>query len=131
MPIVSDSLGKLLKSRLIRFFIVSGFNTIFGYVLFALLLFIGLKYPLALLFSTIAGILFNFKTIGIFVFKSHDNLLIFKFFGVYGVTYLFNLVGIFILKYFEIDIYLAGAILIIPAGLLAFTLNIAFVFKKS
>jgi putative flippase GtrA len=129
MYLVPDFLSKLLKNKLIRFFIVSGINTVFGYGLFALLIFIGVTYPLALLISTIAGILFNFKTIGVVIFKNHNNLLIFKFFGVYGITYLCNLGGLALFKSFGINIYLSGAILLIPIGLLAFMLNKTFVFK--
>jgi len=123
-------LNKLLQNKLIRFFIASGLNAIFGYGLFALLIFIGLAYPLALLLSTIGGILFNFKTIGTIVFKNHNNLLIFKFFGVYGITYLCNLGGLALLKSFEFNVYWGGAILVMPIGLLAFMLNKTFVFKE-
>lgn len=129
MYLTLNFLNKILQNILIRYLIVSGLNTIFGYGLFALLVFIGVTYPIALLIATIAGILFNFKTIGIIVFKNHDNLLIFRFFGVYGITYLFNLGGLVLFKYFEINIYLAGAILLIPVGLIAFLLNKVFVFN--
>lgn len=129
----SDSifLNKLSKNKLIRFFIVSGLNTIFGYGLFALLIFIGVAYPFALLMSTIAGILFNFKTIGVVVFKNHNNILIFKFFGVYAITYLCNLGGLALFKSFEVNIYWGGAFLLIPVGLLAYVLNKVFVFNNS
>jgi putative flippase GtrA len=121
-------LNKLLKKKLILFFLVSGLNTVFGYGLFALLIFIGVIYPLALLIGTIAGILFNFKTTGTLVFKNHNNRLIFKFFGVYGITYLCNLGGLALLNSFEINLYWGGAILLIPVGILAFILNKVFVF---
>ncbi|MCX6238351.1 MAG: GtrA family protein [Bacteroidia bacterium] len=130
MYLVTIYLNKLLKNKLILFFVVSGLNTVFGYGLFALLIFIGIIYPLALLISTIAGILFNFKTIGVVIFKNHNNILIFKFLGVYGITYLCNLGGLALFKSFEINIYLSGAILLIPVGLLAFILNKIFVFKN-
>lgn len=120
---------KLLQNKLIRFFIVSALNTVFGYGLFALLIFIGIAYPLALLIGTIAGILFNFKTIGVIVFKNNKNILIFKFFGVYVITYLSNLGGLALFKSFGINFYWGGAILLIPVGLLAFILNRIFVFK--
>lgn len=131
MYLVSNFLNKLLQNKLIRFFVVSGLNTVFGYGLFAFLIFIGVAYPLALLISTIAGILFNFKTIGIVVFKNHNNLLIYKFLGVYGITYLCNLGGLALFKFYEINIYWSGAILLIPIGILAFILNKIFVFKDS
>lgn len=125
--------GLILKinNRLVRFFLVCGLNTAFGYGLFALLVHFGVAYPLALLISTIAGILFNFKTIGLFVFKNSNNVLIFKFFCVYGSTYFCNLGCLSLLKYFEINIYLGAALLLIPIGLLSFILNKAFVFKNS
>lgn len=121
---------KLLNNRLFRFFVVSGVNTAFGYGLFALLIYIGLKYPIALLIGTIVGILFNFKTIGGLVFKSSNNTLVFKFLGVYGITYLCNLAGLALLGHFGIDVYVGGALLLIPVGLLAFVLNKHFVFNR-
>lgn len=131
MYLIPDFLIKLLKNKLFRFFIVSGLNTVFGYGLFAFLIFIGMAFQLAALIGTIAGILFNFKTIGVVIFKNHNNLLIFKFFGVYGITYLCNLGGLVLFKSFEINLYWGGAILLIPVGLLAFALNQTFVFKDS
>lgn len=120
---------KLFKKKLFRFFLVSGLNTLFGYGLFALLIYWGLDYPIALFISTIAGILFNFKTIGSLVFKSNNNILIFKFFGVYGITYLCNVAGLAFFKTLNLNTYIAGAILLVPVGLLAFILNKTFVFK--
>ena len=127
----SNFINAFPKNRLFRFFIVSGINTVFGYGLFALLIFIGVVYPFAMLISTIAGILFNFKTIGIIVFKNTKNILIFKFFGVYGITYICNIGGLALFTSLEINIYLSGAILLIPIGLLTFILNKTFVFTKA
>jgi putative flippase GtrA len=45
---------------LLRFLLVGVLNTAFGYLLFALLLALGLKVPLALLLATVGGVLFNF-----------------------------------------------------------------------
>lgn len=120
----------LLNKQIVRFGLVSVLNTLFGYSMFALLIFLKLSYPIALLIGTITGIFFNFKTIGILVFKNRNNNLIFKFFGVYGLTYLFNVGGLAVLKYFQINIYLGGAILVIPIGLLAYILNNMFVFRN-
>jgi putative flippase GtrA len=124
-----DFIRMLQEKKLIRFFAVSGLNTLFGYGLFALLILCRLNYPLALLFSTLAGILFNFKTIGVLVFKKSNNILVFKFFGVYGITYCLNLGGLAIMRYFGVNIYLGGAILLIPVGLIGFLLNKVFVFN--
>lgn len=120
-----------LQKKIVRFFLVSGLNTFFGYGLFALLILFGLHYTLAVFFGTLIGILFNFKTIGGIVFKNHKNLLIFRFFGVYFIIYLLNTGGLALFKYFGINVYVGGAILLIPIGLLAFYLNRKFVFSNN
>jgi len=126
---MKNKIRVILKIKLIRFFIVSGINTVFGYGLFVLLIYLGLNYIFASLFATIIGILFNFKTIGLIVFRTHNNALIFRFFGVYGVTYLFNVTGLTLFKWAGVGSYAGGAILVVPIGLLGFLMNKTFVFK--
>ena len=122
---------KLLHNKIIRFFLVSGLNTAFGYGLFALLINAGLHYALAGFITTILGILFNFKTIGSLVFKNKNNILIFKFFGVYGINYVLGVFFLTIFKYYGINEYIGAAILIVPLGLFAYVLNHYFVFNKT
>ena len=122
---------KLLHNKIIRFFLVSGLNTAFGYGLFALLIYAGLHYALAGFITTILGILFNFKTIGSLVFKNKNNILIFKFFGVYGINYVLGVIFLTIFKYYGINEYIGAAILIVPLGLFAYVLNHYFVFNKT
>jgi len=119
----------LRDSRLFKFLLVGGLNTLFGYSLFAVLIYAGLHYTVAVFIGTIIGVVFNFKTTGKLVFKSHDNSLIWKFFGVYGVIYLLNIIGLYLLEKISIDIYIAGMILILPMALVSFGLNKRFVFK--
>ena len=120
----------ILKNKLVRFFLVSGINTAFGYGLFAFFLYLSLNYSIALLISTIIGIIFNFKTIGSLVFKNKNNMLIIKFFGVYLITFLCNLGCLSIFKYFDVNLYFGGAILVIPIGLLGYKLHSKLVFKN-
>lgn len=114
--------------KFIKFLFAGGLNTIFGYSIFAILIFSGFHYTLAVFFSTMLGIFFNFKTIGKIVFKNNSNKLIFKFIGVYTIIYLLNILFLKILKSYNFDIYLAGALLIIPMAMLSFILNKKFVF---
>jgi putative flippase GtrA len=74
-----------------RFIVVGLFNTAFGYAVFALLIQIGVPRPGALLFATVLGVLFNFHTTGIAVFRQHDYRLLTRFFAVYAFVYLVNL----------------------------------------
>jgi len=123
-------LFKLIKPEFIRYFVVSLINTIFGYGLYALLIYIDIHYTIASFVATLLGVLFNFKTIGIIVFKCKDNWLIFKFFGVYGITYILGIIGITLFKVVGINEYISGAILTLPMGLLSYFLNKYYVFKK-
>jgi len=116
------------KHLLVRFLAVGLLNTAFGYSLFAIFLYAGIHYALSLLLATIIGILFNFKTTGVLVFKSHNNRLIFRFFGVYGLVYGVNVTSLKLLYELGVEPYYGGAVLIIPMALLAFLLNRKFVF---
>ena len=122
--------GKAFKNQFFRFILASGANTIFGFLTFSFFIFLGFHYPIAVFFSTICGILFNFQTIGRFVFFSKNNLLIFQFIGVYLVTYVLMTVGVGILIQIGMSAYLSGAILVMPIGIISFLLNKRFVFKK-
>jgi len=123
-------LKKYITERFIIFLLVGGLNTIFGYGVFALCIYLKLHYSLASLISTVLGILFNFKTTGIIVFKNNDNVLIFRFFLVYGISFCIGLFLLFLLNQMGISNYIGGAILIIPGAIIAYTLQKMLVFNK-
>lgn len=120
----------MLKEQVIRFLITGVVNTIVGYLLYALFLLCGFSYGLALGLSTILGVIFNFKTIGMLVFKANDNSLFLKFIAVYGVTFSANLFLIGFLIARGLSAFLAGVIVIIPLAAVSFLLNKYFVFKR-
>ena len=119
----------LFNNKFIRFLMVGGINTLFGYSVYALLLFLNFHYSLAAIVSTFFGILFNFKTTGRLVFLNNDNILFFKFVGVYALTCLINIIALKIFDTFDVDLYLAGAIMLLPMAGTAFLLNKKFVFE--
>ena len=84
---------------------------------------------MASLLSTIFGVLFNFKTTGRLVFENRENRLIFKFIGVYAIIYAINTASLGVFNFFKVDMYLAGATLILPMAIIAFVLNKNLVFK--
>jgi len=118
----------IINYQFLRFIFVGVINSIFGYGCFALFLYAGLHYTLAVLVATIIGVLFNFKSTGVLVFGSHDNRLIWRFVGTYVLIYSINVTGIKAFSYFGVIPYISGAILIIPMAILAFLLNKRFVF---
>lgn len=106
-------------------------NTIFGYSLFSLFMWLGLHYSVSIGLATILGALFNFKTIGGLVFASHDNAKIFKFMMVYAIVYMVNIVGMYLMLKIESNAYLSGAILLLPLAILSYFLNSKLVFIGS
>lgn len=115
--------------QLIRFLVVGGLNTVFGYSLFAVFTFIGLTYPVAIGLATIGGVLFNFQSIGRLVFDGAPRSRFWRFVGVYCVIYLVNLGGVRLLLSLGANVYVANAITLVPLSLLAFILNRRFVFN--
>ena len=118
------------NNRFIRYLFVGLINTVFGYSLFAVLIYLQLHYVLASLLATIAGVLFNFKTIGRVVFKSSDNTLIKRFFGVYAFAYFLNIGGLRLFSLYHVNMYVAGLMLLVLITPVSFLLNRNFVFKN-
>ena len=120
----------MFNIRFIRFLFVGGINTLFGYGVYSLLIVFGLHYSISLFIATAIGVLFNFKTTGIFVFKNKDNWLIIRFIAVYAVVYCVNVLAISGLKKVGANEYTAGAIMLLPVAVLSYFLNSLFVFQK-
>ena len=132
---LKDKLIDLIKTiwsiRFVRFLFVGGLNTLFSYVIYAILILLNVHYTLATLISTILGIIFNFFTTGSIVFRNRKLSLMLRFFLVYGFTYLVN---ILLLSFFEtkqVDMLIAGAIVTLPVALLSYFLNAKLVFRES
>jgi putative flippase GtrA len=135
-PPVQKLVKFIKKHTFIRFLLVGVLNTAFSYLLYASLILIGLKYLLAFSISYVAGVLFNFQTIGRLVFKNKNNKLLFRFVGVYVVIYLLNAEGLRIADALNINIeyktkmLIASAILVVPMAMVSFVLNRLFVFRE-
>lgn len=115
----------------LRFLIVGGLNTLFGYGVFALFIVIGLHYAVAALLGTILGILFNFKTYGTLVFASRDNRLIGRFFGVYAITYVIAIGVLKLFKYLGVHVLVTSAAMTLPMAYLSYQLNRRWVFGRA
>lgn len=121
----------MINSTPFKFILVGILNTAVGYSLYALFIFLGLAYPIAVLLSTILGVLFNYKTIGQLVFSHQGSSRLVPFIFVYVLVYGLNVYGLWQLELFGLDNkYLAGAVLLVPLALVSFVLNRFWVFKK-
>lgn len=97
--------------------------------MYALLLLLGIHYALALMLATVIGVLFNFKTTGILVFKNRKNRLIYKFIIAYSSTYVLNVGILKVCKSWCINLFAVQAVLVLPMASLSYLLNKYFVFK--
>jgi len=120
----------VIKKQITSFILVGILNTLVGYTLYVIFIYIGFDYTLSVLFATILGVLFNFKTIGKFVFKNSNNTKILKFFLVYGIVFIVNVSVIKLFKLYNFNDYISGLIAIFPASIVSFVLNKYYVFKE-
>jgi len=115
-----------------KFLGVGVLNTVVGYAIYAILILANVPYLAALLLATVAGVTFNFFSIGRLVFKSNGGLVIFgKFIAAYGVVYVVNAVGLEIaIKHFQIGPYLGQALCVPTSVILSWLLMNFWVYKN-
>lgn len=86
-----NKIKNCFNHKLFKFTYIGIINTLFGYSIYASLVFFEIPYLTALVLANIIGIIFNYFSTGRLVFKSTGNVCIFsKFFSVYIITYFIN-----------------------------------------
>lgn len=121
----------IFNIQFVKFILVGGINTLIGYLVFSLFLFLNFHYSLASFLALLFGILFNFKTYGRLVFGNRDNKRIFRYIISWGGIYLVTITCLAGFKWFGINLYLANALLIVPLAVFAFFVNLKFVFSET
>lgn len=122
-------MGHRMGNRFFRFLVVGGINTVFSYILYAFLLFIGLHYLLSVIIAFIISVLFNFETTGRLVFQNNDRRLLLKFIFSYVIILAISLLSLNLLVIVEISPYLAGLLNIFPVAVISFLIQRTFVFR--
>ena len=112
----------------IRFVLVGGVNTAFGYSLYAACIYAGTGYAVASAVSMTGGILFSYRTMGGLVFRGARGRL-WKFAGCHLVVYAFSVALLAAMDAAGINPYLAGLLVAAPAALLSYTLQKLLVFR--
>ena len=125
---INDLIRRVTGHRFFRFLFVGGINTLFGYGMFALFIFVGLHYAVASAAATVVKVLFNFFTTGTIVFQNRDPRLIVRFVLAYCVSYVVGVGLLWIFNQFQVSNYIAGAVITLPMALLSFVLMKTFVF---
>lgn len=118
------------QSRFLRFLMVGALNTAFGYSLYCLLLLAGMHYTLALVCSTVAGVLFNYRTTGRLVFGHRGQTLLVRFVFVYAICYGLNVLVLKVLAALGLSYYTGQALVTLPMAFVTFALNAHFVFPR-
>lgn len=126
------NLSILLEQRILKFLGAGILNTLFGYSVYAALLFIEIPYLIALFVATVAGVIFNYISFGRMVFDNHGSWFVFgKFVIAYTLIYGANagLLYLFMVN-FLLSPYLGQLICIPISVLLSWLLMNYWVYKK-
>jgi putative flippase GtrA len=119
-----------LKRKFLLFLVVGCLNTVFSYLIYAGLLFMGVSYSLAILGAYILGIGFNFRTTGRWVFKNRDNRPLALFIAVYIGMYLLSVLSVKGLLLLSVNKYIAGMIITLPMAVGSYKIMDKYVFRK-
>lgn len=114
----------------LKFLLVGGINTLFGYLIYAFFVFAVHNRYASVALATIVAMFFSFFTYGSIVFKAKNKELLGRFFIYYLTMMMIQMIFLKGLEYIGVsNSYLAGAILLPPMAGLSFLLIRRFVFK--
>jgi putative flippase GtrA len=124
--------GRLTDPKIIKFLSAGVLNTVFGYSVYALLLFIKTPYLIALLAATIVGVLFNYFNFRRMVFYGVGGWFVFgKFVIGYALIYSANAILLGALtRYLHINPYIGQVVCIPMSVLLSWFLMNYWVYKN-
>ena len=120
---MKERIKRLLNRQEIRFIFVGGLNTLIGYGLYALFVYIGINYLVSNTIATIIGVIHSFIWNKYFTFKSNKKIKdeVFKFICVYLISYTIGMITLYIIKdVFNISPYIAGLINLVITTLISF-----------
>jgi putative flippase GtrA len=115
--------------RQVRFILVGGLNTVFGYLVFAGLTRLGWRDVAAVPAATAAAVAFNFMTYGKLVFESMERRNLPRFVLGYAALYACNVAGLRALARMGVGAYVAQAALVVPLAVLSYVINGRWVFR--
>lgn len=109
-------ISKFIDPTVCKYLFAGLANTVFGYSLFSILIFIGVDYKVAITISTVIGVIFNYFNFGRNVFSSKNSKFIFfKFVTSYIFSYLLNICFMYILvDYFLYNPYISQGVCTLP-----------------
>lgn len=130
-PTAHPTCRLLGERRFVRFVLVGGLNTAFGYGLFVVALAILPTAFAALCTSTVLGVLFNFVTTGSYVFNSIDPRRLLSFALVYGLVFAYNAIGLAAFQLLSVGPRVAALMLLPGAVAISYLCNSRYTFARS
>jgi putative flippase GtrA len=121
----------IISIRFMRFLLIGGLNTLFGFAVYSLLALSDLSTWMILIASNLAGLAFNFVTTGGLVFRDMSLARVPRFLVCYGVIFVIYLVIIELLSPFTDGRILAMTIIVLPMAALTYLIQARFVFGGS
>jgi putative flippase GtrA len=119
-----------IKKQFILFLLTGVINTLFGYGIYALFIYLGVNYFFSSLISLFFGIIFNFLTIGKFVFGKLSFKRIKKFISYYMLLYIFYIALIKIFSLWQSNLYICGILSVMFMSVVSFMVNKYLIFVK-
>jgi putative flippase GtrA len=124
-------LRNLLADRQsLRFLVAGGVNTLFSLGVNIAALLAGLPVWLAMLLGTVAGIAFNFFTLGGYAFRDLSARRLPRYVLGYAFVYVVALAGFHVLQLGVRNAVMCQTLLVIPVALLSYLIMSRFVFQQ-
>lgn len=115
--------------EIFRFVVVGGFNTLFGFSVYSIFIYVGSGYFLSSAAAFGAGIVFNHRTIGKFVFNSGNRNTLLPFAGCYLVVFALTVITLELLGAAGANPYVSGFMVSLPMAGLSYLLQKRYVFR--
>lgn len=117
--------------RIVRFALVGLFNTAFGYLVYAVMIYCGIMYALASLISLATSLLVGYFATGRLVFGNNSLARMPHYFAAYGATYLLNVSAITVFVWAGLNDYLAGLAAVPPTAIASYLILHYLVFPST
>jgi putative flippase GtrA len=126
---INNIYNKLADHSLVKFILVGIINTLFGYSIYVLFVYLGFIPLFAIIISTVFGIIFNFNSIGRYVFNQLEIGFFKRFVLIYFLLMVNNILFEKFLQIVLKEPYLSGFFSICITACLSYILNKKFVFR--
>jgi len=118
-------------SKIVRFLLVGGLNTLVGYAVFSLAIYeTNGNITLSLLANIGVGVFFNYLSYGVGVFRSLGKQQFIKFCAAYLLIFVINYVALTIGKHWKLNVYLIQFINIFYLAPLSYYIFNKYVYAK-